>query len=104
LVNEIELEEDDDVVNYNNNTGNFRSNYRGNQQNSRGRGGYQPPAQQDRRTQNNQNGANRGTPTIQGRGACRGGRNNQNNQSNRSLNNNDKSKDECKYCKKSGHS
>ena len=43
-VNEInEQEEDVNAFNYNN-KGNFKNNYRGNQQNARGRGGYQPPA------------------------------------------------------------
>jgi hypothetical protein len=41
--NEMNNQEDNIDVVYYNNRGNFQNNYRGNQQNSRGRGGY-PPA------------------------------------------------------------
>ncbi len=99
-VNEINDQEPEiDAVN---NRGNFQNNYRGN--NSRGRGGYPPARGGYRVTSNNNRGA---PPTNQGRGTFRGnrGKQNQNNRGGQNQNkgeNNDK--DNCKYCKKPGHS
>ena len=97
-VNEInEQEPEIDAVN---NRGNFQNNYRGN--NSRGRGGY-PPARGGYKGPPNNKGA---PPANQSRGAFRGNRGNQSqNRGGQAQNkgeNNDK--DNCKYCKKPGHS
>jgi hypothetical protein len=103
-VNEINDQEPEiDAVN---NRGNFQNNYRGN--NSRGRGGYPPARGGYRGSPNNNGGSNKGTPpTNQGRGAYRGNRGNQS-QGNRAGQNQNNvgsnDKDNCKYCKKPGHS
>jgi hypothetical protein len=100
-VNEINEEETEiDAVN---NRGRNQNNYRGN--NSRGRGGYSAARGGYRGPPNNNN---KGTPpTSQNKGAYRGNRGNQsqNNRGGQTQNNGgNNDKDNCKYCKKPGHS
>jgi hypothetical protein len=107
--NEINDQEDNvDAVNYHI-RGNFQNNYRGNQQNSRGRGGYPPARGKYRGIQNTPSNSNRGAPpATQNRGAYRGNRGNQNESSRvgqiNNQNNGNPNKDNCKYCRTPGNS
>jgi hypothetical protein len=97
-----EINEEETEVDAVNNRGSYQTNYRGN--NSRGRGGYPTARGGYRGPPNN----NKGTPpTTQNKGTYRGNRGNQS-QNNRGgqtqSNGGNNDKDNCKYCKKPGHS
>ena len=94
-----EINEQDPEIDAVNNRGNFQNNYRGN--NSKSRGAY-PPARGGYKGPPNNRGA---PPANQSRGAFKGNRGNPNNRGGQNQNkgeNNDK--ENCKYCKKPGHS